>query len=113
MKCVMFIACLIAATACSNEEKPKPPAAPVDGIEVLQPGAAPHRALRYALAPGATTPLEIGVDVDLKTADQEAKLPTMVMGADLTVASADPAAAKLRLAVVSAGARPRTEDPNE
>ena len=113
MKCVMFIACLIAATACSNEEKPKPPAAPVDGIEVLQPGAEPRRMLRYALAPNVTTPLEIAVDVDVKTADQEAKLPTMVMGVDLTVANADAAAAKLKLAVVSAGARPRTEDPKE
>lgn len=109
MKCVMFIACLIVATSGCGEEKPKPPPPPTDGITVIQPGAEPRRELRYALASGTTTPIEIAVDVDLKTADQEAKIPTMVMGADLIVTAAD----QLKLAVVTAGARPRTEDKSE
>jgi hypothetical protein len=113
MKCVTVIACLLAVSGCGSEEKPKPPPAPTDGLELVQPGAEPRRQLRYQLASGTTSPIELAMDVDLKTADQEAKLPTMAMSLDIAVAAVDAGTAKLKLSVAAAGARPRTEDPKE
>lgn len=114
MKCVTFIACLVAATGCGSEEKPKPPPPPTDGIELVQPGVEPRRLLRYQLAAGTTSPLQLALDVDMKTVDQDVKLPTMVMAIDVSAAAVDPSGAKLKLAVISASARSRDwDDPNE
>ena len=112
MKCVTFIACLVAASGCGSEDKPKPPPPPTDGIELVQPGAHPRRALRYTLAAGTTTPLDFEMDLDLTTVDADLKLPIIAMSIDVAVTSVDPLPAKLKLDVVAAGVRPRdASDP--
>ncbi|MBA3504137.1 MAG: hypothetical protein M4D80_02855 [Myxococcota bacterium] len=101
-----FIACLVAATGCRSEDKPKPPPLPIDGIEVVQPGQEP-RALRYTLAASTTTPLELAMDLDLKTLDADMKLPTMVMAIDVAVTGVEQTVAQLKMTVLSATARSR------
>jgi hypothetical protein len=114
VKCVTFIACLVAATGCGSEDKPKPPPPPTDGIELVQPGAQPRRALRYTLAAGTTSALDFEMDVDLTTVEADLKLPVMAMSIDVAVASVDPPSARLKLDVIAAGVRPRdASDPKK
>lgn len=109
---VTFIA-LVLTVACGKTESKPPPAPappPVDGIEVLSAGQEPRRLLRYKLAPGAITPLELRMDLDARLADLTTKLPTLVLGADLTVATMDPdGTAHMKLTVVSGSAVSRSE----
>lgn len=114
MKCVTFIACLLAASGCGSEDKPKPPPPPTDGIELVQPGAQPRRALRYTLAAGTTSALDFEMDIDLTTVEADLKLPIMAMSIDVTVASVAPPPAKLRLDVLAATVRARdASDPKK
>jgi len=113
MQRVTIVACLLAVIGCRSEDKPKPPPPPIDGIELVQPGAEPRRPLRYQLAAGGTTSLELAMDVDLKTQDMAMKLPTIAMAIDLRVAAVEPTGtAKLEMTVVGAEARGRGSDPD-
>jgi hypothetical protein len=114
MRCVTFIACLVAASGCGSEDKPKPPPPPTDGIELVQPGAQPRRALRYALAAGTTSALEFEIDLDLTTVDADLKLPVMAMSIDAAVTSIAPPPAKLKLDVIAANVHARdASDPKK
>lgn len=115
MQCVTFTACLLAVvTACRSDDPPKapPPAPPVDGIEVVAPGGEPRRVLRYKLATGSTTPLELAMDVDLRTKDVAIQVPTLALALELTTSTVDPSGnAKLKLSVIGANIRARNENP--
>jgi hypothetical protein len=112
MPCVTFIAVALAVIgACkSPEDKPKPPPPPIDGIELVNPGKEPRQVLRYKLAPGSVTTLEVATDLDAKLADLDAKLPTLVLGVDLTttIVEAD-GTARMKLTVASGKAVSRSE----
>jgi hypothetical protein len=112
MPCVTFIAAVLAVIcACkSGEDKPKPPPPPTDGIELVQPGNEPRHALRYKLAPGAVTALEVATDLDAKLADLDAMLPTLVLGVDLMATTVEPdGTARMKLTVVTGKAVSRSE----
>ena len=115
MKCVTFTACVLSAViACRSEEKPKPkPPPPTDGIEVVTPGAEPRRALRYKLATGnPTTPLDLAMDVDLRTSDVAIQVPTLALALDVNATEVDAAGnAKMKMTIVSASVKKRNDDP--
>ena len=98
---------LIASIACSDP-KPKPVPAPIDGIELVELGAEPHHLLRYKASTEAQ--LEIAMDVDMRTVDGAAVLPTLVLDVDLVFAAPDTSGAvKAKLTVVGSSSRARGE----
>jgi hypothetical protein len=111
MPCVTFIAVLLAVGACkSSEDKPKPPPPPVDGVELVNPGTEPRQVLRYKLAPGGVATLEVATELDAKLADLDVKIPTLVLGIDLTTTTVEPGGtARMKLTVVSGKAVSRSE----
>lgn len=116
MRCVTFTACAfaVAVVACRDDKPapPPPPPPPSDGIEIASPGGEPRRVLRYQLAPGSTTPLELAMDIDLRTFDVAVQMPTLTLGLDLATATVEPNGnAKLKLSVVGASVRARNDDP--
>ena len=115
MTCVTFTACvLVAVIGCKSEEKPKPkpPPPPVDGIEVVLPGAEPHRALRYKLTPKTTTPLDLAMDVDLRTFEVAIQVPTLALALDVVATEVDAAGnAKVKMTIVGASVKRRNDDP--
>ena len=81
---VCSIAFAIALAAGCQEKAPDSPPKPVtvvptDGLELLREGAMPRRALRYHVAKGTATPVEMVLDVDMTAAGQGGPLPTMTM----------------------------------
>jgi hypothetical protein len=88
MRVVILVAALSAVGACKrgdNDAPPPAPKPPSDGIEMVKLGDPPQRLLRYHLAKGATTAMEIVMDYQVAQNDQVMKLPTLVLGTELTV----------------------------
>lgn len=112
MRAVTVVA-VLAMVSCKSKEQPPPPPKPaVEGLEVLARGAAPHVPLRYRLAKGTTSTIELAVDADLTTVDGALQLPTL--GLTVEVAATDVAAdgtATLRTTVTAASARDRAGVP--
>jgi hypothetical protein len=84
MKVCSIAVAIALAAGCqekASDSPPKPPVAivPTDGLELLREGAMPRRALRYHVAKGTTTPVEMVLDVDMTAAGQGGPLPTMTM----------------------------------
>lgn len=107
-----IVIAMLAVGAC-NSDKPRPPPPPIDGIELLVGGMPPRQLLRYKLAPSTITPIEVSMDVDMRTVDRNIVLPSLVLAIDLATGAADPTGAvKIKASVVGGSARARGEaDP--
>lgn len=112
MRRVLIVTAIVAVGACGSE-KPKPPPPPTDGIELVNAGAEPRQLIRYKLAPSTTTPLEVTIDVDMRTLDRTVALPSLVVALDLAAGTADAkGATKMKASVVGGSALARAEsDP--
>jgi len=91
MKCCSIAVAIALAAGCQEkapDAPPKPPVTvPTDGLELLRDGAMPRRALRYHVAKGTTTPVEMVLEVEMTAAGQGGPLPTMTM--ELEIAGDD------------------------
>jgi len=97
--------------ACGNEpaEKPPPPPPPAPGsVHVVSPGMPPYEPLRYRVAKGTRTHLEVVLDVDVDAGGQGGTLPSFVMTTELAIDDvlAD-GTAKLRATIVDMTTRDR------
>jgi hypothetical protein len=107
MRCMILA---LALMACRERTPPPPPPPPpvTDGVMLIQPGTAPHRALRYHLTKGTRTRSELVTDLDIKSDEQSGPTPTLVVGFETLVDDvlAD-GTAKLRLTITHATVRDR------
>lgn len=70
MRCALLT--LVALVACQDKrpELPPPPAAPKDGVTLIQAGQAPHQLLRYRFTKGTTTTSELVYDFEARSEPQ-------------------------------------------
>ncbi len=107
-----LIVCLAGALAGCRKADDRTAAAvgsPIDGVEVLTAGASgSQRVLRYHLAKGVKTPLELAMDVEMIAGGRGGKLPTLVMTMEIGADDVLPdGTAKLRMTVIDAQVRDR------
>src|SRR5262245_48809857 len=96
------------ASACSSKKSEPPPPAPHEGIEIVRPGAMPHQPLRYQLAAGVRTGVEMEVDIDIVTPTFQRTMPTTVTVMELGADDVLPdGSAKVRTTILRASARER------
>lgn len=106
MKAVSFA--LLALVACKTNEPAKPPP-PTDTV-VVKPGAAPQKAVRYAVAKGAHTTIELATDWKVTAGDIGNVLPTIVTTFDVTCEDVDKTGGMhLRARVIDASAHEKAE----
>ncbi|MBL0212654.1 MAG: hypothetical protein IPQ07_02090 [Myxococcales bacterium] len=110
MKSVIAIAWVIAA-GCGGSKDAPPPAPPIDGLTVIDAGLAPRTQLRYQIAKGTRTPLEVTGDMVLGDGASAAPWPTIVTGTEIVAEEVSPdGAMHVRYTVLSATAHDR---PNQ
>ncbi|MBS1118042.1 MAG: hypothetical protein H6Q90_270 [Deltaproteobacteria bacterium] len=112
MKVVTIIALVaLLGIACTKAEdrKSATTAAPGDGIELISTGSpVAARTLRYHLAKGTKTPLELVLELDLEAGGRGGKMPTLVLTTDIAADEVLPdGSARIRTAVANAQARER------
>lgn len=101
---------LVGLIACHDKAAPPPPPPPPpqDGVVLIQPGVPPRQTLRYQLTRGATIKSRMVCDVDVKSSELGAPMPSQVLELETVVedvlASGD---ARLRITVIDAGIRDR------
>src|SRR5215467_3488827 len=94
---------LVGLMACHDKAAPPPPPPPPpqDGVVLIQPGVPPRQTLRYQLTRGATIQSRMVCDVDVKSSELGAPMPSQVLELETVVedvlASGD---ARLRITVV-------------
>ena len=104
------MAALVAVFACREKEPPKPPPPDPLAVHLVMPGAEPKRVLRYALAKGSSTPLELALDVSLVTGGLGGAMPTFVFDLDLVVEDVLPDGRMLvRATITDASVRDRSD----
>jgi hypothetical protein len=104
---------LVVLMACHDKPtEPLPPPPPQDGVVLIQPGVPPLQALRYHLTRGATVKSRLVSDVDVKSPELRAPMPSQVIELETVVedvlASGD---ARLRITVTAADLRDRPGAP--
>jgi hypothetical protein len=104
---------LVVLMACHDKPiEPPPPPPPQDGVVLIQPGVPPLEVLRYRLARGATIKSQLVSDVDVKSPELAAAMPSQVIELETVVedvlASGD---ARLRITVTAADLRDRPGAP--
>src|SRR5438067_156498 len=107
MRSVIVVA-LLASTACKQEPDAPvgTPAPPTDGIEMVKLGNVPHQLLRYHLIKGTTSAIEIVMDYELSANERVLKMPTLVLGSEVTVDDVQPdGTASMRTRIVKAEIR--------
>ncbi len=110
MRTVTRIALLaVLASACSGKKgEPPPTPPPGQGIEMISHGEMPRRPLRYQLAKGVKTAVELEEDVDFVTPSYRNTTPTAVtvmeIGADDVLPDGN---AKVRTTILRTSARER------
>jgi hypothetical protein len=99
---------ILALVACKREDVKQPPPPDPSDIVVQAPGVAPLRPLRYALAKGTKTTIDLAMDTELHADDMGGAMPTMVATFELDVEDVLPdGRMKLRSTIVDAVARDR------
>jgi hypothetical protein len=104
---------LVGLMACHDKPtEPLPPPPPQDGVVLIQPGVPPLQALRYHLTRGATVKSRLSSDVDVKSPELRAPMPSQVIELETVVedvlASGD---ARLRITVTATDLRDRPGAP--
>ncbi len=90
---------------CGGEKPPPPPADP-NGIEVVYAGAEPRRSLRYRIAKGDAIEVELSIDVELDASGRGGPLPTVIVGTELVATEVLPdASMRVRATIASITAR--------
>jgi hypothetical protein len=89
VKIVISVALALISTSCEKPAKDPPPIdlKVNDGVELLSTGSEPTRLLRYRLAKGTTSPLELAMELDLDAGGRAGKMPTLILS--LTIAVED------------------------
>jgi len=100
---------LVTLMACHDKTpEPLPPPPPQDGVVLIQPGVPPLQMLRYHLTRGATVKSRLVCNVDVKSSELQAPMPSQVLDLETVVedvlAGGD---ARLRITVVDADIRDR------
>lgn len=90
MRHVIAIALLVGACRGKEEAPAQTAPPPSDGIEMVKLGDPPQRLLRYHLAKGTTSRMEIAMDYQISANERVMKLPTLVLGTELTVDDVHP-----------------------
>jgi hypothetical protein len=100
---------LVALMACHDKApEPPPPAPPQDGVVLIQPGVPPLQLLRYHLTRGATARSRLMCNVDVKSSELQAPMPSQVFDLETTVEDVTTSGdARLRITVVDADIRER------
>ncbi|MBA2540562.1 MAG: hypothetical protein H0V17_13050 [Deltaproteobacteria bacterium] len=106
VKLVMFIAFLAAVSCDKSRSEPQSLPAPAptsDGLELLSTGSAGQRLLRYKLADGTSSTLELRMEVDLATGAGGTKLPQLDLVTRVEIVDVRPnGAATLRTTILDA-----------
>lgn len=83
MRSVIAIAVAMLAVGCSKSEPPAPTPAPAppagDGVELVSAGSGTPRVLRYDLAKGTKSTLELAMDLEVDAGGRDTRMPTLVM----------------------------------
>jgi hypothetical protein len=89
-----------------GSDKPTPPPADPNGIEIVYAGTEPRRPLRYQIAKGDKLDVEISIDVELDAGGRGGPLPTVIVGTELVATDvlAD-ASMRVRATITSITAR--------
>lgn len=113
MKIGSIAVAIVCAAACANSKEAAPAGPPPgDGVQVINPGNEPRRALRYHIAKGTTTALELALDVDIDAAGQGGPLPTLVMTSELVADDVlDDGSMRMRTTIGEVSARERAGSP--
>lgn len=100
---------LVALMGCHDKVPEPPPATPPqDGVVLIQPGVAPLQLLRYHLIRGSTVKSRLVCNVDVKSSELQAPMPSQVFDLETTVEEvAASGEARLRITVVDADIRDR------
>jgi hypothetical protein len=108
MQIVILVALAVAAcTRADDGIAPRPPTN--DGVTLVTVGEAPQRLLRYQLARGAKSRLELAMDMDMEAGGRGGKMPTLAMTLEIAVDDVLPDGnARVRTTIVAAQARERT-----
>lgn len=91
MRSVIAIAlAALALHACSKSEAPAPspspqPTSTSDGLELVRAGTGASRVLRYDLAKGTTSTLELAMDLEVEAGGRDTRMPTLVMTVEVAV----------------------------
>jgi hypothetical protein len=116
MLAAMKITIVVAVIAAACSKSAPPPGPPGEGIELVDPGALPHRELRYHLAKGATTLLELAMDLDIAMGPRGGAMPTVVLQMEIRADEVRPdGSARIRTRIANARAkdRPNTALPTD
>lgn len=81
MNRVILIA-VLAALGCSDKETPPPPP-PEHGLVIVDPGLAPRRQLRYQLAKGVKTSMEVRAEIEMGSGADKIIWPALTMGSEV------------------------------
>jgi hypothetical protein len=112
MRTVMRIAILLVAAGACRKKAEAPPAEPsqggVEGVEIVSPGTLPRQALRYQLAKGVKTQVEMEIEAEFAAPGLQRTMPTAVsvmeLGADDVLPDGN---ARVRTTVLRSSARAR------
>jgi hypothetical protein len=108
---MLSIAAAIVLVACGKEAPPAATPSP-DGVKVPVAGAEPRVLLRYHVAKGTTSQVELALDVDIDASGQGGPLPTLVMTSEIVADEVLPdGSTKVRTTITEVTARDRPNSP--
>jgi len=104
---------IVCAAACGKGKDSAPAAVPSgDGVQLITAGGEPRRVLRYHVAKGTSSAVELALDVDIDAAGQSNPLPTLVMTSELVADDVLPdGSIKMRTTIGEVTARERAGSP--
>ena len=101
----------LALAGCKGHQAPPPPPPPDPGaVQVVLPGLEPRHVVRYALAKGTRTTLDLTMDTELHADQMGGAIPTLELALELDVEDVTPdGAMHVRTTVVDATAHDRPD----